>query len=525
MPIRVQCSCGRAFSVAEAQAGQRAFCPMCGVQCVVAAADSGGSRKAVLVAGGAALLAAGGFGAYWFFGRTADDADATNGQGGSSMHVVEGPDVGTPTGNGGPVSPTPRDPGPRNPTPTPTGLPADVAKHAEELIAELRSGDEYVRARAARDLVELGPEIEPLLTVAAGNGVTWAKLVLRAFAWKRELPIEAQVKYAPQIASLNSDGDTTRRQVIEAWITARDAGCAPMLADLIEDDSRNVRVAALEAAVLFRAPVSVAGIVKFLEDPDNDVLGVLAAGLLGVSEAAPRIRPLLADVGMRDLAVSALGLLRDGESSAEIVKDTAAPNPRARARAYEALGRIGRYPGGFPIDAIRDPDPEVRQAVFVAAGRCGEASLQNSISQLLADSDPRMRRAGAEALGALGQDTAIPNLMPLLADTDAGVRYETARALGRLRHRPAVSTIVGLLDDSAVAKDVSDDAALRSLLDTIAVRLLRPSGPVPLGREVREGALLALEEATGQRFEGATLDERLVKAREWWARAQPEFPR
>ncbi|MEK7867312.1 MAG: HEAT repeat domain-containing protein, partial [Planctomycetota bacterium] len=407
MQIRVQCSCGRAFSVAASQAGQREFCPMCGVQCLVPAVEGGGARKVILAAGGAVVLAAGGFGAWWFFGRTAEDTGVTNGQGESNMRFVEGPGVGTPTGNGGPVSPTPRNPGPRNPTPSPTGLPADVAKRAGELVADLQSGDEYVRARAARDLVELGPEIEPLLQDAAGRGVQWARLVLRAFAWKRELPIEVQVKYAAEIAILNADGDSARRRVIEAWMTARDGGCAPMLSDLIADVSANVRVAALEAAILFRAPVSGAGIVKFVEDPDNEVLGVLAAGLLGVSEAAPRIRPFLADVGMRDLAVATLGLLRDGESSAEIAKDTASPDPQARARAYEALGRIGRFPDGFPIDAIRDPDPDVRQAVFVAAGRCGETSLQNSISQLLADSDPRMRRAGAEALGALGQDTAI----------------------------------------------------------------------------------------------------------------------
>lgn len=524
MQIRVQCSCGRAFSVAETQAGQMAFCPMCGVQCMVPATEGGGPRKAVLVAGGAVLLAAGGLGAWWFFGRTAEDAGTTNGQGGPSMHFTEGPGAGTPRGTGGPVSPTPRDPGPRNPAPTPTGLPADVAKRAGELIAELKSGDEYVRARAARDLVEMGPEIEPLLRDAAGRGVTWASLVLRAFAWRRVLPVELQVKYAPQIASLNADGDATRRQVIEAWITANDPGCSPMLADLIEDESSIVRVAALKAAVLFRAPVTGAGIAKVMEDPGDEVLGVLAAGLLGVSEAAPRIRPLLGGAD-REGAVVTLGLLRDGESAAEIVKDTADPNARVRAHAYEALGRIGRFPGGFPIDAIRDPDPEVRAAVLIAAGRCGEASLQNSISQLLADSDPRMRRAGAEALGALGQDTAIPNLMPLLADTDPGVRYETARALGRLRHRPAVSTIVGLLDDRAVAKEASDDAALRSLLGSMPILTLRRTLPVPEGREVREGALLALEQATGERFEGDSLDERLARAREWWTRKQPEYPR
>lgn len=525
MQIRVQCSCGRAFAVAETQAGQMAFCPMCGVQCMVPAKEGGGPRKAVLFAGGVGLLAAGGLGAYWFFGRTAEDAGATNGQGGSSMHFTEGPGAVTPRATGDPVSPTPRDPGPRNPTPTPTGLPAEVATRAGERIAELKSGDEYVRARAARDLVEMGPEIEPLLRDAAGRGVKWASLVLRAFAWRRVLPVELQVKYAPQIASLNADGDATRRQVIEGWITTSDAGCAPMLADLIEDDSSIVRIAALKAAILFRAPVTGAGIAKVMEDSDHEVLGVLAAGLLGVSEAAPRIRPLLANDLMRELAVVALGLLRDGESAAEIVKVTADPDARVRAHAYEALGRIGRFPGGFPIKAILDPDPEVRAAVFVAAGGCGEASLQNSISQLLADSDPRMRRAGAEALGALGQDTAIPNLMPLLADTDPGVRYETARALGRLRHRPAVSTIVGLLDDRAVAKEASDDAALRSLLGTLVTMPLRRTLPVPEGREVREGALLALEQATGERFEGGSLDERLASAREWWTRKQPEYPR
>ncbi len=522
MPIRVQCSCGRAFPVADARAGQKEFCPMCGVQCVVPAAESRGLGRIAAVAGGTLLLAGAGFGAYWYFGRTADDASSTNSQGGSTVSFGEAPDAPR-TGNGGPIPPTPRDPGPRNPTPT--GLPADVARRAQERIAELGSDDESVRGAAVRELIEMGPDVEPLVRQAAGRGVAAARLVLRAFAWRRELPPEVQTKFATDIDVLISSTDASRAAVIKAWILRGESGCAPLLSALVEDDSAEVRVAAIEAAVRFHATVAGAGIDKVLADPGHTVLGVLAAGVFGAREAAPRIRPMLRDLILREIAVTALGLLRDQESTGEIAKDLAAADPRARARAYEAIGRIGRFPGGFPIDAIRDPDAQVRAAVFVAAGRCGEDSLQNSMAQLLAESDPRMRRAGAEALGALGQDTSIPNLMPLLTDTDAGVRYEAARALGRLRHRGSVALIVGLLEDRAVAEGASDDAALRSLLGTQAGRDLGLSVPAPAGREVREGALLALEECTGERFEGSTVDERVTAARAWWARAQPEYVR
>lgn len=524
MQIRVQCSCGRAFSVAAERAGRREFCPMCGVQCLVPAAESRGLGKVALFAGGAVVLAGVGYSGYRFFGRTPEDAGA-NGSGRSGVRVVEESGAKPTTGNGGPVRPTPPDPGPRNPDPTPSGIPADIVKRANERIADLASHDVYVRARAARELAEMGPEIEPLLRDAVGRGVAWAKLVLRAFAWRRLLSVETQAKYAREIVSLNSDDDATRVRVIEGWISAQDGECSPMLSDLVEDDSAEVRVAALNAAAQFRAQVSAAGIARVLEDDRHQVLGVFAAGILGISEAAGRIRPLLSDPSMRDLAVTTLGLLRDWESAEEIARDVAAADPRARARAFEAIGRIGRFPGGFPIDAIRDPDPEVRQAVFVAAGRCREVSLQNPMAQLLADSDPRMRRAGAVALGELGQDTAIPNLLPLLSDTDAGVRYEVTRALGRLRHRGAVPAMVEMLDDQAVAEAASDDAPLRSLLDTQAVRRLRPSVSVPAGRQVREGALLALEEVTGQEFAGETTEERIASARAWWARAQPDYPR
>lgn len=526
MPIRVQCSCGRAFPVAESRAGQREFCPMCGVQCLVPAAEGGGAGKILLAIGGVAVLGGAAFGAYWFLGRAPEDAASTNGQGGSKVTFGDAPDVPRP-GAGGPASPTPRAPGPRDPTPPPTGVPPEVAARANELITQLGSDDDYVRAHAARKLMEMDCEVEPLLREAAGRGVQPARRILRAWKWKRELPAGVWSRFDKEIASLTADSDATRKKIVETWIRRGESECAPLLAELVEDDSAEVRIAALEAAILFRAPVRGEGIALVLEDADtrHQGLAVLAAGLLEVPGAAPRIRPMLADSAKRDLAVATLGILRDAASAEEIAKDLAAQDPRVRARAFEALGRIGRFPGGFPIDAIRDPDPRVRAAVFVAAGRCGEATLQNQIAQLLAESDPRMRSVGAEALGALGQDTGIPILMALLTDTDAGVRYEAARALGRMRHRAAVPVIVEMLDDRSVAEATSDDAVVRSLLDTSIVQGLRLAIDVPKGREVREGALLALEDATGQCFEGAVLDERVSAARAWWAHAQPEYPR
>lgn len=523
MPIQVKCSCGRAFTVADGQAGAKAFCPVCGVQSLVPASESGGAARIAILAGGVLVVAGVAYGAYWFHGRKGESTSGTGGQGGSSLHSVEDPNARGPGHAGGTTSPNPSHPTPDHPTPdhpTPTGLAPDVAQHAAELIGQLDSTDEYVSTRAARELAEIGPDVAPLVEQAATQGKKKARLVLRAIRWKTSLPAALQTKYDRLLVTLNSEGDTARAQVIKQWLASGDRECAPLLSDLVDDEAAEVRTTAILAAIAFHATVSSEGVSKLLHDSDSarQLLGVLAAGLLGVSGVSDDIRPLLAVPDRRIYAMITLGLLRDEESSAEIAKSLTDPAPLVRARAYEALGRIGRFPGGFPIDVIRDSDPSVKEAWVVAAGRSGEETLVPQFSQFLADkSSPRMRCAAVEAIAALGQGNAGEVLLPLLGDPDANVRYETARALGRLRFRRAVSGIAVLLDDRAPANRTSDDAPLRAILETVeaAASGLGRDLPAPPAREVREGAVLALEQASGQRFDGATLDERVTKARAW----------
>ncbi len=533
MPIRVQCSCGRAFTVPDGQAGTKAFCPMCGVQNMVPAAESGNAARIAIIAGGVLVVAGIAYGAYWYFGRKAESSGATGGTGGPNLHSVEDPNARGPGHTGGTTSPNPSHSTPDHPTPdhpTPTGVPADIAQRANELIGQLDSTDEYVSTRAARELAEMGPDILPLVKQAASVGKKKAHLVLRALRWKDSLPASLQTKYGALLVIINSEGDTARAQVIKVWLAAPNAECAPLLSDLVEDESSEVRMAALIAAVVFRAQVTAKGIEQVISDdaPGARMLGVLAAGLLHVNGSEESVRPLLSDASLSVAAITTLGRLQDERSAPEIEKVLRDPDAQLRARAIEALGRIGKFPSGFPIDVLRDPDPSVKEAGIIAAGRAGEPSLVPVIVHFLTDSDPRMRIAATRAMGEHVGREELKSLLALLRDTDPNVRYEAVRAIGRSNVAAAmVSVVVPLLEDRAAADRTSDGAELREFLETLGTSAGAAGRdiPSPPAREVREGALLALEEASGQQFDGTTLDQRVANAKAWWATAPAEYPR
>lgn len=91
------------------------------------------------------------------------------------------------------------------------------------------------------------------------------------------------------------------------------------------------------------------------------------------------------------------------------------------------------------LDALRDPDAEVRQYAALALAGLGEEVIA-PLSRALEDPNKDMRSAAAYALGQMGfpAHTAIPALLRALKDEEAGVRRAAAHAISRITSRDGI---------------------------------------------------------------------------------------
>jgi cyclophilin family peptidyl-prolyl cis-trans isomerase/HEAT repeat protein len=107
------------------------------------------------------------------------------------------------------------------------------------------------------------------------------------------------------------------------------------------------------------------------------------------------------------------------------------PDPDIRARAAQAVGRIG---GNFYSRALknylRDSISSVAEAKYFAAGLTGDSSLFDSLFNL-AQSDPIGREVAVEALGRIATVEQATKLATFLTDRDSMVVYQAILAMWR----------------------------------------------------------------------------------------------
>ncbi len=177
----------------------------------------------------------------------------------------------------------------------------------------------------------------------------------------------------------------------------------------------------------------------------------------------------------------------------------------SRRRAAALAGHTGDAAGARAL--LRDPDPRVRATALGALGRLGEAA-EIEIRAALADPSPAVRRRGCQVgIGVAGVD-----LVEMLADEDAGVVEMAAWALGERGQEPTsavarLSTVAAnhedpLCREAAVAAlgAIGDERGLPAIL---AATRDRPA--------IRRRAVIALAPFSGPDVDAAlaaSLDDR-----------------
>jgi HEAT repeat protein len=175
-----------------------------------------------------------------------------------------------------------------------------------------------------------------------------------------------------------------------------------------------------------------------------------------------------------------------------VERDLAVADPATRRTAARDLAKLGPARGGpLALQALQDPDAEVRVAAADAAIHLRTAGATDTVAAWLNAPDARLRRKACEVASALPSPRAVAPLARTLGDPDPDVRAAAADALAHQASPDAVAPLLGRLDDPAPAVRQRIVAALAALADPRAVVPLvgkvQDSSP-----EVREAVARAL---------------------------------
>ena len=140
-----------------------------------------------------------------------------------------------------------------------------------------------------------------------------------------------------------------------------------------------------------------------------------------------------------------------------IAKGLSDGNARLRTEAVKMLGRIKDRTAGLPtVQLLKDPDPEVREAVTEAVGHVADAAALRALVQLL--EDEATRDVASEVLGRLKDPAAMEPLVAMMKSQDPMARRMAAEALEQLADPRSVDAWV-----EAMAYPDLLDIASRSL--------------------------------------------------------------
>ena len=179
------------------------------------------------------------------------------------------------------------------------------------------------------------------------------------------------------------------------------------------------------------------------------------------------------------------------------LRDLEHQDPRVRAQAADALGRVEAADRGTAVTALvraaEDAHASVRYAAILSLGELGAGEAVDALVARIGDVEPLVREAAAIALGQLGEaggPRAWSALERALASEEPEVRFQAVASLAEIDAARAAPLVVGLTDDGdakvrAQAAAALGDAGERRHADRLA-RLLDDAG------DVRHEAALAL---------------------------------
>lgn len=284
------------------------------------------------------------------------------------------------------------------------------AENTDVLLAELKSHDENVRARAAHDLGKSGdPAVVPALA-----------------------------------AALNDPSQKVRGEVIFALGAVRDPASLTALVSALQDPDSDLRVLAIRMlAGYYTGEMPRGGFGAFWKDKYHRAKGLFVPDITRVDpgvnpdpEVVAGLVNALKDqrtVKVARAAAKALGTLLVQSAVPELVNAAHAADEDLAREALNSLGKIKDVSAGPPlIDLLESPDKEIVRDAAVTIGILRAQEALPRLQLMYANNpDPKTREKALEGLAYLGNRVSVPVFVMALWSTNDRLRTSAAEGLGR----------------------------------------------------------------------------------------------
>ncbi len=323
----------------------------------------------------------------------------------------------------------------------------------------------------------------------------------------------------PQLLKLKNDKSPELQQAILAalgQLADPDKEIIQFYADKLNHESPAVRTQALFALAVCAGDIKdvVPAVASCLKDREPIVRQTAATALcyLGpdASGAVESLEKLLKDGTEQDQVMAAVALVRiqkNHEQAIEVLKAGMAAESSNRLFTLRRLWDAGPAREAFRsaiLEAVRDPDPDVRQAVSTMWGLEIDEEAVKTLLPALKDPSSQVRLMTANVLDSTAK-TVIPDVLPalakLLTDRSQVVRLAAAATLLKLDPaNKAARTMLGQHPDWAQddCRDAEEKMQRRHELNTMVIRHIQICGL--LGARARE-AVPILERIARRTFD------------------------
>ena len=361
---------------------------------------------------------------------------------------------------------------------------ADSASAVPQLVDRLRGDETSIRIAASQALGRIGASAVPALIGGLEDDL------LRDYAADALSRVGSSA--VPALLELQKSQDRRLRNLAGNIIVRHGSAAVRPLQQALKSEDPQVRRRVTFALGEIGAP-AVSALTEALESEDAEVRMLAADGLGRIGEDAKRAVSQLVvaisdnDERVRLVAVDALGAIGSEAGSASDELAATLKERILRARAAEALGKIGNTAVPVLLQAINHEDSGVREAAIYAVGRAGKDNpdvVEPLVSVLMGKSETA-RLLAADSLGRVG-DVAVPALVKALNDEELPERWLAALALGRMGEDGASAAA----DLAAALND--DDEQVRSA----AAHALSELGPAAI--EALPAMKECLTEITGE---------------------------
>jgi HEAT repeat protein len=281
------------------------------------------------------------------------------------------------------------------------------------------------------------------------------------------------------LQQLKSSKPEARARAAKKLGSAGQKRAAPALIGRLEDEDRQVRLAAIEALGAIAHPASADSLSSVLEhlskrrgsrEDCTAEYEALAKALARVGE--PAVTPLTAllashDKDTRRWATFALGIIKNPKAVSPLIEKLEDGRSEVRKAAAASLGEIGD-PAAISalVKALSSRDTETRQAAAEALGKIQSADAEEALIKAVSDQSEAVQLAAIDSLGKVGRLKSAARLRAAAGGSRKAVSRAAETALKGMSFSPATIEEQGELAvfkgdfQSAVQKGLSAVPAL-----------------------------------------------------------------